>query len=46
MDLLLQVLDDGRLSDDYGRVINFKDLIIIMTTNSGAKAIMNREADR
>lgn len=44
MDLLLQVLDDGRLSDDYGRVINFKDLIIIMTTNSGAKAIMNREA--
>ncbi|CUW11349.1 AAA family ATPase [Leuconostoc gasicomitatum] len=44
MDLLLQVLDDGRLSDDYGRVINFKDLIIIMTTNSGSKAIINRQS--
>lgn len=44
MDLLLQVLDDGRLTDDYGRVINFKDLIVVMTTNSGAKAIMNRNA--
>lgn len=44
MDLLLQVLDDGRLSDEYGRVINFKDLIVIMTTNSGAKAIMNHHA--
>ncbi|WP_337090282.1 ATP-dependent Clp protease ATP-binding subunit [Leuconostoc pseudomesenteroides] len=44
MDLLLQVLDDGRLSDEYGRVINFKDLIIVMTTNSGAIAVMNRDA--
>ncbi|WP_367366586.1 AAA family ATPase [Leuconostoc pseudomesenteroides] len=44
MDLLLQVLDDGRLSDEYGRVINFKDLIIVMTTNSGATAVMNRDA--
>lgn len=44
MDLLLQVLDEGRLTDEYGRVINFKDLIIIMTTNSGAKAVMNRDA--
>jgi len=44
MDLLLQVLDDGRLSDDYGRVINFKDLIVVMTTNSGATAVMNRDA--
>lgn len=44
MDLLLQVLDDGRLTNDYGRVINFKDLIVVMTTNSGAKAIMNRNA--
>ncbi|MGB2513042.1 AAA family ATPase [Leuconostoc suionicum] len=44
MDLLLQVLDDGRLSDEYGRVINFKDLIIVMTTNSGATAVMNRAA--
>ncbi len=44
MDLLLQVLDDGRLTDDYGRVVNFKDLIIVMTTNSGAKAIQNQNA--
>ncbi|QEA58328.1 ATP-dependent Clp protease ATP-binding subunit [Leuconostoc koreense] len=44
MDLLLQVLDDGRLSDEYGLVINFKDLIIVMTTNSGATAVMNRDA--
>ncbi|WP_349549717.1 ATP-dependent Clp protease ATP-binding subunit [Leuconostoc pseudomesenteroides] len=44
MDLLLQVLDDGRLTDAYGRVVNFKDLIIIMTTNSGAKAIQNHHA--
>lgn len=44
MDLLLQVLDDGRLSDEYGRVINFKDLIVVMTTNSGATAVMNRDA--
>ena len=44
MDLLLQVLDDGRLSDEYGRVINFKDLSIVMTTNSGATAVMNRDA--
>ncbi|MCK8605680.1 ATP-dependent Clp protease ATP-binding subunit [Leuconostoc citreum] len=44
MDLLLQILDDGRLTDDYGRVINFKDLIIIMTTNSGAKAIQYHHA--
>ncbi|MBZ1518259.1 ATP-dependent Clp protease ATP-binding subunit [Leuconostoc mesenteroides] len=44
MDLLLQVLDNGRLSDEYGRVINFKDLIVVMTTNSGATAVMNRDA--
>ncbi|MCK8605736.1 ATP-dependent Clp protease ATP-binding subunit [Leuconostoc citreum] len=44
MDLLLQVLDDGRLTDNYGRVVNFKDLIAIMTTNSGAKAIQNHHA--
>lgn len=44
MDLLLQVLDDGRLSDEYGRAINFKDLIVVMTTNSGATAVMNRDA--
>jgi len=32
------------LSDEYGRVINFKDLIVVMRTNSGATAVMNRDA--
>jgi ATP-dependent Clp protease ATP-binding subunit ClpC len=37
--LLLQILDDGRLSDSKGRVIDFKNTLIIMTTNLGAKVI-------
>ncbi|MGF1490161.1 MAG: ATP-dependent Clp protease ATP-binding subunit [Prochloraceae cyanobacterium] len=37
--LLLQVLDDGRLSDSTGRVIDFKNTIIIMTSNIGSKVI-------
>ncbi|BDD06050.1 ATP-dependent chaperone ClpB [Aureibacter tunicatorum] len=37
--ILLQVLDDGRLTDNKGRVANFKNTIIIMTTNMGASAI-------
>ena len=37
--LLLQILDDGRLSDSKGRVIDFKNTLIIMTTNLGAKTI-------
>ena len=37
--LLLQVLDDGRLTDSKGRVIDFKNTLLIMTTNLGAKAI-------
>lgn len=37
--LLLQLLDDGRLTDSQGRVINFKNCIIIMTSNIGAKLI-------
>jgi ATP-dependent Clp protease ATP-binding subunit ClpC len=37
--VLLQVLDDGRLSDSKGRVVNFKNTVIIMTSNLGAKAI-------
>lgn len=35
--LLLQVLDDGRLSDDNGRVVSFLDCYIIMTTNAGSE---------
>jgi len=41
--LLLQILDDGRLSDSKGRVINFKQTIIILTTNLGSK-IIERES--
>jgi ATP-dependent Clp protease ATP-binding subunit ClpC len=38
-DLLLQVLDDGRLTDSLGRVVNFSNLIIIMTSNIGSQEI-------
>lgn len=41
--LLLQILDDGRLSDSKGRVIDFKNTLVIMTTNLGAK-IIERES--
>ncbi len=40
--ILLQVLDDGRLTDSKGRVVNFKNTIIIMTTNIGAEVIHER----
>lgn len=40
--VLLQVLDDGRLTDNKGRVVNFKNTIIIMTTNLGAELIRQR----
>lgn len=39
LDLLLQILDDGRLTNDLGKVINFKDLIVIMTSNIGHDVI-------
>ncbi len=40
--ILLQVLDDGRLTDNKGRVANFKNTIIIMTTNIGSTLIQER----
>ncbi len=40
--ILLQVLDDGRLTDNKGRVVNFKNTIIIMTSNMGAHLIQER----
>ncbi|MEL6412829.1 MAG: AAA family ATPase, partial [Bacteroidota bacterium] len=43
--VLLQVLDDGRLTDNKGRVANFKNTIIIMTTNLGAHLIQENLAD-
>ncbi|MFZ9877289.1 MAG: AAA family ATPase, partial [Chitinophagaceae bacterium] len=39
--VLLQVLDDGRLTDNKGRVVNFKNTIIIMTSNLGSELIMD-----
>jgi ATP-dependent Clp protease ATP-binding subunit ClpB len=39
--VLLQVLDDGRLTDNKGRVVNFKNTIIIMTSNIGSQLIMD-----
>jgi len=42
--ILLQVLDDGRLTDNKGRVANFKNTIIIMTTNIGSGLIQDRMA--
>ncbi|HRN79906.1 MAG TPA: ATP-dependent chaperone ClpB [Ferruginibacter sp.] len=40
--VLLQVLDDGRLTDNKGRVVNFKNTIIIMTSNMGSTVIQER----
>jgi ATP-dependent Clp protease ATP-binding subunit ClpB len=39
--ILLQVLDDGRLTDNKGRVVNFKNTIIIMTSNIGSNIIQD-----
>jgi len=39
--LLLQVLDDGRLTDSQGRVVDFKNTIIIMTSNIGGELLLN-----
>ncbi|MDR1329540.1 MAG: ATP-dependent Clp protease ATP-binding subunit [Oscillospiraceae bacterium] len=36
MNILLQILDDGRLTDAHGRVVNFENTVIIMTTNAGS----------
>ncbi len=40
-DVLLQVLDDGRLTDGQGRVVNFKNTIIIMTSNIGSHLLLD-----
>ncbi len=39
--ILLQVLDEGHLTDNYGRVIDFKNTVVIMTSNVGARDIMH-----
>jgi ATP-dependent Clp protease ATP-binding subunit ClpB len=43
--ILLQVLDDGRLTDNKGRIVNFKNTIIIMTSNIGSHIIQKRFRD-
>lgn len=43
--VLLQVLDDGRLTDNKGRVVNFKNTIIIMTSNMGSQVIQENFED-
>ena len=43
--ILLQVLDDGRLTDNKGRTVNFKNTIIIMTSNLGSQYIQERMAE-
>ncbi|HET9602681.1 MAG TPA: ATP-dependent Clp protease ATP-binding subunit [Gemmatimonadales bacterium] len=39
--ILLQVLDEGHLTDNYGRIIDFKNTVVIMTSNVGARDIMS-----
>ncbi len=42
--MLLQVMEEGRLTDSFGRNVDFRNTIIIMTTNAGAEAIKNESA--
>ena len=44
--LLLQMLDDGRLTDSQGRVVDFKNTVIIMTSNLGSDYLLNGEVDK
>ncbi len=43
MNMLLQILEDGRLTDSQGRTVNFKDTVIIMTSNIGARLITDKK---
>jgi len=43
--ILLQILDDGRLTDSQGRVVDFKNTIIIMTSNLGSSYLLNNESE-
>jgi ATP-dependent Clp protease ATP-binding subunit ClpB len=44
--VLLQVLDDGRLTDSKGRTVDFKNTVVIMTSNIGSRRIMDAKGDR
>lgn len=43
--ILLQILDDGRLTDSRGRVVNFKNTVIIMTSNIGSRILLENTGD-
>ncbi len=43
LNMLLQILDDGRLTDSHGRAVNFKNCVIIMTSNIGARLITDKK---
>ena len=43
LNILLQILDDGRLTDSHGRIVNFKNTVIIMTSNIGARIITEKK---
>jgi ATP-dependent Clp protease ATP-binding subunit ClpB len=42
-DILLQVLDDGRLTDGQGRTVDFRNTLLILTSNLGSQALMNQD---
>ena len=44
-DILLQVLDDGRLTDGQGRTVDFKNVILILTSNLGSQFLIDQELD-
>ena len=43
MNMLLQILEDGRLTDSQGRTVNFKNTVVIMTSNIGARSITDKK---
>ncbi|MCD6160878.1 MAG: AAA family ATPase [candidate division Zixibacteria bacterium] len=45
LNILLQMLDDGRLTDNQGRAVSFKNVIVIMTSNLGAEFIMEKSTE-
>ena len=44
--MLLQVLDDGRLTDGQGRTVNFRNTVIIMTSNLGSQVIQESAGEK
>ena len=46
LNLLLQILDDGRVTDSNGRTVDFKNTIIIMTSNLGSEHVLDNEKDK